>query len=63
MPNRSALRIASHEPWGNSSVSSQWRAFGCEVALGDVAGERAERLLVLGLREGIGSVGAPRGRG
>ncbi len=28
MPNSSALRIASHEPWGNSSVSSQCRALG-----------------------------------
>src|SRR5918994_4684775 len=28
MPNRSALRSASHDASGNSSVSSQWRALG-----------------------------------
>ena len=54
MPNRSALRIASHEPSGNSSLSSQWRAFGSRSRCGDLARERTERLLVLCLRERVG---------
>ena len=60
MPNRSALRSASHDASGNSSVSSQWRAFGREVALGDLAGELAERLLVVGLGERIGALAGHR---
>ena len=34
-----------------------------EVALGDVAGERAQRLLVLGLGERVGALGSATGRG
>ena len=56
MPKRSAWRIASHDACGNSSVSSQCAGRRRELALGDVAGELPQRLLVLGLGERIDSM-------
>ena len=54
MPNRSALRMrvprALRELLGLVPVAGLRR----ELALGDVAGELAQRLLVLGLRERVG---------
>ena len=51
MPNSSALRIASHDACGNSSVSSQWRAIGASSRSATSRASSRSAGLVLGLGE------------
>ncbi len=60
MPNRSALRNASHDAVRELLGLVPVARVGRQIALGDVARELPQRLLVLVLRERIGARGARR---